>query len=196
MSDAGPSAAAVADVEKQVAELSVSAPHPSGLSLEERITLCRSVGEECISEEELANLLKNKPHPVAYDGFEPSGRMHIAQGVMKAINVNRLTSAGCTFKFWVADWFAQLNNKMGGDLKKIQTVGKYMVEVWKAVGMDLTRVEFLSSSETINSRPEEYWTLVMDIARKNNLKRIIRSVRWGGGGGDTWVGGGGGRGYA
>jgi tyrosyl-tRNA synthetase len=37
--------------------------------------------------------------------------------------------AGCTFKFWVADWFAQLNNKMGGDLKKIQTVGKYMVEV-------------------------------------------------------------------
>jgi hypothetical protein len=23
----------------------------------------------------------------------------------------------------VADWFAQLNNKMGGDLKKIQAVG-------------------------------------------------------------------------
>jgi tyrosyl-tRNA synthetase len=39
--------------------------------------------------------------------------MHIAQGVMKAINVNRLTKAGCHFKFWVADWFAQLNNKMG-----------------------------------------------------------------------------------
>lgn len=28
-----------------------------------------------------------------------------------------------------------MNNKMGGDLKKIQTVGKYMVEVWKAIGM-------------------------------------------------------------
>jgi hypothetical protein len=174
---------------------------------------------------------------------------------MKAINVNKLTRAGCTFKFWVADWFAQLNNKMGGDLKKIQTVGRwagstalallpllqllqpppqggarnsgalvcpwpvpqrqrhtrqllqmrprggaahsrrrgqaapgggggcglagscrlprlltrshptpphprYMVEVWKAVGMDLTRVEFLNSSEEINSRPNEYWTLV------------------------------------
>jgi len=63
----------------------------------------------------------------------------------------------------------------GGDLKKIQVVGKYMVEVWKAVGMDLTRVEFLSSSEEINKRPDEYWTLVMDIARKNNLKRIVRS---------------------
>lgn len=40
--------------------------------------------------------------------------------------------------------------------------------------MDLSKVEFLSSSEEINKRPDEYWTLVMDIARKNNLKRILR----------------------
>lgn len=46
----------------------------------------------------------------------------------------------------VADWFAQLNNKMGGDLKKIQTVGRYMVEIWKAVGMDMEKVEFLHAS--------------------------------------------------
>ncbi len=45
-----------------------------------------------------------------------------------------------------------MNNKMGGDLKKIQTVGKYMIEVWKAAGMDLSRVEFIYSSEEINSR--------------------------------------------
>lgn len=25
---------------------------------------------------------------------------------------------------------------MGGDLKKIQTVGAYFVEIWKAVGME------------------------------------------------------------
>eukprot|EP00199_Chlamydomonas_sp_CCMP681_P002310 CAMPEP_0119109670 /NCGR_PEP_ID=MMETSP1180-20130426/21848_1 /TAXON_ID=3052 ORGANISM="Chlamydomonas cf sp, Strain CCMP681" /NCGR_SAMPLE_ID=MMETSP1180 /ASSEMBLY_ACC=CAM_ASM_000741 /LENGTH=393 /DNA_ID=CAMNT_0007095545 /DNA_START=59 /DNA_END=1240 /DNA_ORIENTATION=+ len=166
--EAGAVASAPAVVEDQ------GPPHPSGLSLDERFDLCRSVAEECISDAELRNMLKHKANPVAYDGFEPSGRMHIAQGVMKAINVNKLTSTGCTFKFWVADWFAQLNNKMGGDLKKIQTVGKYMVEVWKAVGMDLSKVEFLSSSEEINKRPDEYWTLVMDIARKNNLKRILR----------------------
>jgi tyrosyl-tRNA synthetase len=47
-------------------------PHPSGLTLEERYQLCRSVAEECISEEELRRLL-NKPMPIAYDGFEPSG---------------------------------------------------------------------------------------------------------------------------
>jgi tyrosyl-tRNA synthetase len=36
---------------------------------------------------------------------------------------------GCTFVFWVADWFAQLNNKMGGDLDNIRTVGLYFIEV-------------------------------------------------------------------
>ena len=60
--------------------------------------------------------------------------MHIAQGVLRAINVNKLTSTGCLFKFWVADWFAQLNNKMDGDLKKIRLIGQYMIEIWKAIG--------------------------------------------------------------
>eukprot|EP00270_Netrium_digitus_P000622 TRINITY_DN106_c0_g1_i1.p1 TRINITY_DN106_c0_g1~~TRINITY_DN106_c0_g1_i1.p1 ORF type:complete len:419 (-),score=126.26 TRINITY_DN106_c0_g1_i1:239-1495(-) len=146
----------------------------NGLTLEQRFALVRSVGEECIQEDELMTLLLKKKDPVCYDGFEPSGRMHIAQGVMKSLNVNKLTKAGCIFKFWVADWFAQLNNKMGGDLKKIQTVGKYMIEVWRAVGMDLTRVQFLWSSEEINGKAGEYWPLVMDIARRNNLKRIVR----------------------
>lgn len=36
------------------------------------------------------------------------------------------------------------------------------------------QVIFLSASEEINKQPGEYWTLVMDVARKNNLKRIIR----------------------
>lgn len=93
---------------------------------------------------------------------------------MKAINVNKLTSAGCHVKIWIADWFAQLNNKLGGDLKKIRVIGEYMIEIWKAVGMKMEGVEFLWSSDEINSRSHEYWPLVMDIARKNKLPRIIR----------------------
>jgi hypothetical protein len=34
-----------------------------------------------------------------------------------------------------------------------QVVGEYMVEVWRAVGMDLSAVQFLSSSEEINKKP-------------------------------------------
>jgi tyrosyl-tRNA synthetase len=127
-----------------------------------------------VQEEELRALLAARPHPVCYDGFEPSGRMHIAQGILKAINVNRLTRAGCVFKFWVADWFALLNNKMGGDLKKIRTVGKYMIEVWRAAGMDMANVEFLWASDEINARANEYWLRVMDIARRFNVPRVTR----------------------
>uniref|UniRef100_A0A0D6QRW4 tyrosine--tRNA ligase n=1 Tax=Araucaria cunninghamii TaxID=56994 RepID=A0A0D6QRW4_ARACU len=152
-------------------EASASSPE---LSVEEKFKLIRSVGEECIQESELMTLLQKKKEPVCYDGFEPSGRMHIAQGVMKAINVNKLTDSGCIMKLWIADWFAQLNNKMGGDLKKIRTVGQYMIEIWKAVGMKLDRVQFLWSSDEINSRAHEYWPLVMEVARHNNLPRILR----------------------
>lgn len=51
----------------------------SGLSLEQRVALIKSVGEEVIQEEELVRLLTAKASPTCYDGFEPSGRMHIAQ---------------------------------------------------------------------------------------------------------------------
>ena len=166
------------EVEKKLEAMKVEAEAEpklvNGLTLDERYDLVRSIGEECIKEDELRRLLEKKPLPVCYDGFEPSGRMHIAQGVMKALNVNKLTKAGCVFKFWVADWFAMLNNKMGGDLKKIRKVGEYMIEVWKAIGMDMDGVEFHWTSDEINERSDEYWPLVMDIARLNNLKRIIR----------------------
>ncbi|GMI92911.1 hypothetical protein like AT1G28350 [Hibiscus trionum] len=68
------------------------------MNLEERFKIIRSVVEECIQEDELLNLLTHKPEPICCDGFEPSGRMHIAQGVVKVINVNKLTSAGCRVK--------------------------------------------------------------------------------------------------
>lgn len=96
---------------------------------------------------------------------------------MKAINVNKIAKAGGIFIFWVADWFALLNNKMGGDLQKIQVVGRYFVEVWKAAGMDLSNVKFLWASEEINKRPSEYWSTVIDISRKNNISRIKRCAQ-------------------
>ncbi|XP_024198459.1 tyrosine--tRNA ligase 1, cytoplasmic [Rosa chinensis] len=165
----------IADSESQDQPASSSSPSVQ-LSLDERYNLLRSIAEECILEEELKNLLDKKAEPICYDGFEPSGRMHIAQGVLKAINVNKMIGAGCRVKIWIADWFAQLNNKMGGDLNKIETVGKYFIEIWRSVGMNLDsgKVEFLWSSKEINARSHEYWPRVMDIARKNKLSRIIR----------------------
>ncbi|MFH1316977.1 MAG: tyrosine--tRNA ligase [Candidatus Woesearchaeota archaeon] len=141
------------------------------MDINEKIKLIKEVGEEIIEEEELKKLLQGKKHPIAYDGFEPSGKIHIAQGLLRVINVNKLTKAGIKFKFWVADWFALMNDKLGGDLEKIQTVGKYFIEVWKASGMDLKNVEFLWASENMD---QEYWLRVINIGRINSVQRISR----------------------
>eukprot|EP01012_Entosiphon_sulcatum_P014306 TRINITY_DN1934_c0_g1_i3.p1 TRINITY_DN1934_c0_g1~~TRINITY_DN1934_c0_g1_i3.p1 ORF type:complete len:732 (+),score=165.71 TRINITY_DN1934_c0_g1_i3:46-2241(+) len=149
-----------------------AAGKPERPDLEERFRILRSVGEECITEDELRKLLNGKPNFRLYDGFEPSGRMHIAQGLFKAMNVNKCTQVGGKFIFWVADWFALMNDKMGGDIDKIQTVGKYLIEVWKAAGMDMANVEFVWTSEEITKHANEYWTRVLDIARRFTIARM------------------------
>ena len=141
---------------------------------QKRLELIKQVGEEIIKENELIELLKSGKKLSAYDGFEPSGRIHIAQGLLRAINVNKLTKAGIHFKFWVADWFALMNNKLGGDLEKIQTVGNYFIEVWKASGMDLKDVEFLWASQNMD---QEYWLRVLQIGRLNTVDRITRCAQ-------------------
>ncbi|MBI2147311.1 tyrosine--tRNA ligase [Candidatus Woesearchaeota archaeon] len=142
------------------------------MDIERRLDMISQVGEEIITRDDLRILLETKAAPVAYDGFEPSGRVHIAQGLLRAINVNKMLKAGCRFKMWVADWHAWANNKMGGDLGRIQLVGKYLVEVWKACGMDVDKVDFLWANDAI--KDPEYWKIVMQVARHSTAKRIIR----------------------
>ncbi len=137
-----------------------------------KLGLIKQVGEEILTEEELKTLLEIKEHPIAYDGFEPSGNIHIAQGIMRAVNVNKMLKAGIKFKMYVADWHGWANNKLGGDLKKIQACGDYLVEVWKTCGMDIDKVEFIRASDVVNSM--EYWKKVMQVARNTTVKRITR----------------------
>lgn len=144
------------------------------MTTQDRLDLINQVGEEIISTDELKTLLESGQELVAYDGFEPSGQIHIAQGLLRAINVNKMIKAGVRFKMWVADWHAMANNKMGGDLEKIQTVGKYFIEVWRASGMDLSRVEFLWASEM--AKDPDYWKLVVQVGKSNALKRFIRTA--------------------
>jgi tyrosyl-tRNA synthetase len=143
-----------------------------GISVENRLGLIKEVGEEIVTEEELLELLKSGQKLVAYDGFEPSGRMHIAQGILRAININKMIKAGVSFKLLVADWFAFMNNKMGGDLNKIDTVGEYFIEIWKACGMETGKVEFIWAKDLI--KKEGHWKTTVDVARNSTVNRIIR----------------------
>lgn len=144
------------------------------MNADEKLKTIQSIAEEIIGEEELKEKLQENKRLKAYDGFEPSGRIHIAQGLLRTITVNKLTSAGVDFTFLVADWFAMMNEKLGGDLENIRVVGEYFIEVWKACGMNMKHVEFVWASDHMN---QEYWHLVLQIARKNSVKRITRCAQ-------------------
>ncbi len=143
------------------------------MDINTKLELIKQVGEEIITEDELKTLIETKSHPIAYDGFEPSGNIHIAQGILRAININKLVKAGIHFKMYAADWHAWANNKLGGDLEKIQICSDYLVEVWKVSGMNVDKVEFVRASDVVNSM--DYWKKVMQIARNSTIQRIIRT---------------------
>ena len=142
------------------------------MNTHQKYELIMTIAKECTERQDLYDLLNLRRDINCYDGFEPSGRMHIGQGLMRAINTNKLTKCGFKFKFWIADWFAFISNKFNGDLKKIQNAGKLMIEIWKAVGMNMRNVEFIWSSKHINKDSSKYLFMVMSISTKFNLQRI------------------------
>ncbi len=77
------------------------------MNIDDRFELVKEVGQEILMPDELKNLLSEKKHFIAYDGFEPSGKIHIAQAILRSINVNKMTKAGAKFKMLVADWLCR-----------------------------------------------------------------------------------------
>jgi tyrosyl-tRNA synthetase len=143
------------------------------MDVETRLELIKGVGEEIITTSELKDVLETKTHPVAYDGFEPSGLAHLPFGVFRPLLLKDLIKAGVKFKFWLADWHAMINNKMGGDLDNIHKVGDYFIEVWRAAGVSTKGVEFIWASKKMNN---EYWKKVLLIAKNCSVKRATRAL--------------------
>lgn len=97
---------------------------------------------------------------------------HLPFGLFRPMLIEDLQKAGVKFKLFIADWHGWVNNKMGGDLDKIQTVGKYFIEVWKAAGV--SGVEYVWASD-IAAKPE-YWKKVILIAKHTTVQRATRSL--------------------
>jgi len=144
------------------------------MNLEKRLELIESSPtEEVITEEDLRNLLETKQKPMAYDGFEPSGILHLGSGVMRAIKINDILEAKVDFILWIADWFGYINNKMGGNLDLIKKVGEYFIEGWKACGVDIKKVKILWTSDAV--KDPEYWKGVIDVAKIVTIQRTMRA---------------------
>ena len=146
------------------------------MSVDDKFELIKSVadGGEIIGEEELKEMIKSGKTLVAYDGFEPSGLAHIPFGLLRAENLKVMLKAGVKFKLYLADYFAFINNKLGGDLERIQRAGEYFIEVWKACGVDTSKVEIIWASDKMDKL--EYWDRVLRIAKETTLNRSIRAT--------------------
>jgi len=146
------------------------------MDVEERFRLIRSVGDggEVITEEELRKLLETNDHPTAYDGFEPSGIAHIPFGLLRAENLKNMLKAGVKFNLYLADYFAFINNKLGGDMDRIQRAGEYFIEVWKACGIDTKKVNIIWASDMMDGI--KYWDRVLRVAKETTLNRSLRAT--------------------
>ena len=140
----------------------------------EKFKLVSSIAEEIITSSELSELLKTKKHPIAYDGFEPSGLAHLPVGVYRPLLIKDLIKAGIHFKLLLADTFAWINNKMDGDLERIRDVGRYFVEVWKAAGVDMNKIELIWHKDMFGKA--EYQKRVLTIAKSHTAKRTLRAL--------------------
>ncbi len=142
------------------------------MDIEERLSLITSSpAEEIVTKEELSSLLEEKRTVKAYDGFEPSGIPHIGTGLMRAEYGKDLEKAGIDFIVLIADWHAFLNNKLGGDMERIQKAGEFFVKVWNLLGWH-PRVVW--ASDLVEDM--EYWETLLKISKKLTISRIKRAA--------------------
>lgn len=142
-----------------------------------RFNLIRGIAQEVVTSEELMQLLQSNQRPLAYDGFEPSGLAHLPVGVYRPLLLKQLLAAGVRFKLLLADSFAWINEKMGGDLDRIRIVGSYFVEVWKAAGLpmdDPSKIEVIWHKELFDD--PDYWKTVFLVAKNHTEARTKRAL--------------------
>lgn len=144
------------------------------LDVERKVELVsRPPTVEVITPEELRMLFETKEHPIAYNGFEPSGLVHLGTGLICAYKMKDLIEAGVRFKVYLACWHAWINDKLGGDMEKIRMAARHFVHSWIACGVPEDKLEVIWPEEEYDLN---YWSRVIRIAKKLTLNRVIRTL--------------------
>lgn len=134
---------------------------------------------EVITEEELRVLLESRSHIVAYNGFEPSGLLHIATGLLPVLKIKDLVGVGVKFIIFLADWHAWLNERFDRDLRMIYKAGEYMLHGWRSLGLDIDKLEregLLEVRWASETYDREYWRKVLEVGRMLTIARARRAL--------------------
>ncbi len=149
------------------------------MDVEKKLELiCRPPTEEIVTIEDLRQLLETEEHPVAYNGWEPSGLAHLGTGVICAYKMKDFAEAGIHFKAFLATWHAYLNNKLGGDLELIRKAADLFRHSWLALGVPGDKVEFIYSDKLYDNL--DYWAKTMVIEKNLTLARTTLTLEMAG----------------
>jgi len=145
------------------------------LDIETKIELvCKQPTEEVLTPEGLRYLLETEEHPIAYDGWEPSGLVHLGTGVICAYKIKDFVEAGIHYKAYLSTWHAWLNNKLGGDLNLIRKSADLFRHSWIALGVPPDKVEFIYSDKLYDDL--DYWATVVRVAKNLTIARGRRTL--------------------
>ncbi|MDI6904515.1 MAG: tyrosine--tRNA ligase [Candidatus Bathyarchaeia archaeon] len=136
--------------------------------------ICKPPTEEVLTIKDLKNLLETEQHPIAYNGWEPSGLVHLGTGVICAYKMKDFAEAGIHFKAYLSTWHAWLNNKLGGNLQLIKKAADLFKYSWIALGVPKDKVEFIYSDELYDDI--NYWTKTITIAKNLTIARTRRTL--------------------
>lgn len=139
------------------------------MDIEEKIQLIEQGTLEVIDKEELKDVLK-KEQPIAYTGYEPSGKIHLGHAVTVQ-KLKTLQKLGFKIKILLADYHAFLNGK--GTVEEIAETAEYNKKCFEALGLDET-TEFVYGSNF--QLDPDYTTKVYQLATMTTLKRAKRSM--------------------
>jgi tyrosyl-tRNA synthetase len=145
------------------------------MDLERRMELIlRPPTEEVLTRDALKELLQTEEHPIAYNGFEPSGQVHLGTGLICSYKMKDFIEAGMKYKIYLATWHAWMNEKLGGDKDLIKKAALHFKHSWIALGVPEDKIEFIWPEEMYDNL--EYWDTVIKVAKEMTIARGIRTL--------------------
>jgi tyrosyl-tRNA synthetase len=145
------------------------------MDIETRIALIsRPPTEEVLTPNDLRQLLEVEEHPIAYNGWEPSGLVHLGTGIICAYKMKDFIEAGIRFKAYLSTWHAWINKKLGGDLALIKKAADHFKHSWIALGVPEDKVEFIYSDQLYDDL--SYWAKTVAVAKNLTIARARRTL--------------------
>ena len=125
---------------------------------------------ECVTDDELHELLASNDKPKAYVGFEPSGLLH-AGSLVPMLKARELVESGFEVVILLADWHGYINDKLGGDWDNLRAGVEYQKQMFSAFSPGF---DFKTASELV--RQDGYWEMVLRVSKASSLKRMRRAL--------------------